>query len=47
MEHKKLIDYSQPSPTKRTDKFLAVLWVVVMSSLAVALAVGLKMRGVW
>ena len=47
MEHKKLIDYSQPSPVKRTDKVLGLLWAVVMTALTVALVVGLEMRGVW
>ena len=47
MEHRKLIDYSQPAPRRgRTDKALTVLCVVVMSALAAALVIGLRMRGV-
>jgi hypothetical protein len=47
MKNKPLIDYSQPSPTKRTDKVLGLLWAVVMTALTVAVVVGLEMRGFW
>lgn len=40
-------EYDEMEKQSRTDKVLAVLWAVVMVSLAVAVVVGLEMRGVW
>lgn len=39
-------EYELMDRAKRTDKALAVLWVVVMVSLTVAVVAGLEMRGV-
>ena len=47
MEHKDLIDYSQPAPKRTlTEKLLPVLCIVVMAVLTGAVYVGLVMRGV-
>lgn len=47
MEHKNLIDYSQPAPKRTlTEKLLPALCVVVMTVLVALLINGLRMRGV-
>jgi hypothetical protein len=47
MEHKNLIDYSQPAPKRNlTEKLLHVLCIVAMAVLTGAVYVGLVMRGV-
>lgn len=50
MEHKKLIDYSQPSPQKRRDWLgilLAWFFGALLVYVTVALVNGLDMRGIW
>ena len=46
MEHKPLIDYSQPAPKPRSICPVSVGIVVITVALVVALLYGLDMRGV-
>lgn len=47
MEHKKLIDYSQPSPNRgSSDKWIILGWLFLVAVLMVMLFAGLKMRGI-
>ena len=47
MEHKNLIDYSQPAPKRdRSDKWIIRGWLFLGAVLIVMLFAGLRMRGV-